>query len=507
MSTCLTYYSCADSYLMNTILRDHWNWTADNNYITSDCEAVSYISNSHHYASSNAAGTADAFNAGMDTSCEYSGSSDINGAWNQKLLNSTTVNRALTRLFQGLVRAGYFDGSKALYSSIGASSINTASAQQTALLAAQEAIVLTKNDGTLPLPLKSGSKVAMIGFWADTGADLQGGYSGTAPFLHTPAYAARQAGYSVTVAAGPNQSPGSDTWTTNAVAAAQKSDYIIFFGGLDPNAAGEGNDRSSLSWPTAQITLIQRLASLNKPLVVVQSGDQLDDTQLLNTAGVNGIFWASFPGQDGGTAIMNLISGAAAPAGRLPVTKYPANYTKVNIGDMALRPSGSNPGRTYRWYPTPVQPFGTGLHYTTFNATFGTQAGNMSYNIQSLVSSCSNTYPDTCPVPALPVLITNSGNRTSDFVALVFVQSQTGPTPYPLKTLVAYSRLKAIAPAQTSTAYLAWTLGDLARRDSNGNNILYPGTYTLLLDQPTQKTVNFTLTGTAATLETWPKAP
>ena len=497
--------ACASSYLMNTILRQHWNWTDSNNYITSDCEAVSYVSNSHHYAKTNAEGTADCFNAGMDNSCEYSGSSDIPGAWSSKQLNETTVNRALLRLYEGLVRVGYVDGAKAQYKNLSSSSLNSKTAQNLALQAATDSIVMTKNDGSLPLPLKSGSKVAMIGFWASNSSDLLGGYSGSPPFLHTPAYAATQLGYTVNLADGPRLQASGDQWTNAAVSAAQKSDYIIFFGGLDTSATAEGVDRTSVAWPGAQVALIQKLAAVGKPLVVVQMGDQLDSSILLALKGVNSIFWAGWPGQDGGTAIMQLISGIKAPAGRLPVTQYPANYTSVPMTDMNLRPGSSNPGRTYRWYSTPILPFGTGLHYTTFTATFG--AGNLTWDIQTLMSTCKNTYPDTCTLPELSVRVANTGKTVSDFVALVFVSSTTGPSPYPIKTLVSYGRLPGIAAGTTATASLKWTLGSLARFDSKGNAILYPGVYTLMLDQPTQTTAKVTLTGTAVTLDTWPQQP
>jgi len=60
---------------------------------------------------------------------------------------------------------------------------------------------------------------------------------------------------------------------------------------------------------------------------VVQMGDQVDSSSLNSNPGVNGILWAGYPGQDGGTAIINIITGKTAPAGRLPVTQYPVSKT------------------------------------------------------------------------------------------------------------------------------------------------------------------------------------
>ncbi|KAF1995577.1 glycoside hydrolase family 3 protein [Amniculicola lignicola CBS 123094] len=495
--------ACANTFLMGSILRDHWKW-GENSYITSDCEAVLDISKNHHYASSNAAGTALSFNAGMDSSCEYSGSSDIPGAWKSGALNETTVDRALIHLYYGLVRAGYFDGSAAVYAKLDAADVNTKAAQQLTLQAASDGIVMLKNDKTLPLSLNPGAKVAMVGFWANDSSKLQGGYSGPAPFLHSPVYAARQLGLAVQTITGPTlqNNTARDTWTANALAAAKDSDYILYFGGQDTTAAGEGADRLSLAWPEAQVSLINKLGGLGKPLVVIQMGDMLDNTPLLANRGVNSILWASWPGQDGGSAVMNIISGTTAVAGRLPVTQYPANYTSLPMTNMDLRPGGLNPGRTYRWYPTPVQSFGFGLHYTSFKASL--DAFKPRFSIQELLQNCTNDFPDTCALPPLSIKVTNTGNRTSDFVALVFIKSTNGPKPYPIKTLVAYRRLRDIAPGLTANAWMEWTLGNVARHDEKGNTVLYPGNYEILHDEPAHAAWNFTLTGTEAVLDKWP---
>lgn len=169
---------------------------------------------------------------------------------------------------------------------------------------------------------------------------------------------------------------------------------------------------------------------------------------------------------------------------------------------MTLRPSANNPGRTYRWYSKAVQAFGFGLHYTSFKASFGQYSSSLS--IQDLVKGCKNSAQDTCALPSLPINVANTGQRTSDFVALVFVASEIGPKPYPIKTLATYSRLHGIAPGKTATASLSWTLGSLARHDEKGNTVLYPGTYTLMVDEPTQRTSTLVLTGHSVTLDRWP---
>ncbi|RYP69886.1 hypothetical protein DL771_005829 [Monosporascus sp. 5C6A] len=507
--------SCASPYLLQTVLREHWGWTEHNNYVTSDCEAVLDVWLNHRYAETNAEGTALCFEAGTDTSCEYTSSSDIPGAWEQGLLKEETVDRALLRLYEGLVRAGYFDGNHSTWAHLGWEHVNTPEAQALALRAAEEGIVLLKNDGTLPLEDAESATLALVGFWADDGSKLQGGYHGRAPFLNSPADAARAAGLDVIVAGGPilQDETAQDNWTAPALAAADQADYIIYFGGFDTSLAGETRDRTHLDWAPAQAALLRRLGELGKPLIVVQLGDQLDDSELLAADWASAILWASWPGQDGGTAVMNLIRGEVAPAGRLSITMYPSNYTdQVPMTDMALRPSIDNengrllPGRTYRWYPDAVRPFGYGLHYTEFEPSVPSLY-NSTLDVQALLASCDKQHRDMCPLPALPVDVTNAGNRTSDYVVLAFVKSEAGPAPYPIKTLVGYERLRGVEAGETRRASLAWTLGDLARHDEDGNTVLYPGTYTVVIDEPERASVELRLVGDVAVLDEWPAPP
>jgi hypothetical protein len=90
-------------------------------------------------------------------------------------------------------------------------------------------------------------------------------------------------------------------------------------------------DRNVITWPGEQLELISQLANLTKPLIVVQMGTQVDSSSLVSNPGVNGLLWAGYPGQDGGTAIINIITRKTAPAGRLPVTQYPVSVNAPNL--------------------------------------------------------------------------------------------------------------------------------------------------------------------------------
>jgi beta-D-xylosidase 4 len=502
--------ACASPYLMDTILRKHWNWTDQNQYVVSDCDAVYYLGNAnggHRYKSSYAAAIGASLEAGCDNMCWATGGTtpDPASAFNSRQFTQATLDKAMLRQMQGLVRAGYFDGPNSLYRNLTAADVNTQVARDTALKAAEEGIVLLKNDNILPLALNgSNSQVAMIGFWANTADKMLGGYSGTPPFKHDPVAAARSMGITVNYVNGPLTQTNADT--SAAVNAAQKSSVVIFFGGIDNTVEKESQDRTSIAWPSGQLTMIQRLAQTGKPVIVVRMGTHVDDTPLLSIPNVKAILWAGYPGQDGGTAVMNLITGLASPAGRLPVTVYPSSYTnQAPYTNMAMRSSSSYPGRTYRWYKDAVFPFGHGLHYTDFSVA--PQDFPTTFSIADLLASCkgSVTYLELCPFPSLSVSVTNTGSRASDYVVLGFLAGDFGPSPRPIKSLATYKRVFDVQPGKTQMAELDWKLESLARVDDKGNRVLYPGTYTLLLDQPTLANITFTLTGEETVLDQWPQ--
>jgi beta-D-xylosidase 4 len=343
--------------------------------------------------------------------------------------------------------------------------------------------VLLKNDNTLPLP--PNKTVALIGPYANATTQLQGNYQGTAKYIRTMIWGATNAGYKV------NFIPGTEINTTNtagfdaAVSAAKQADIVIYAGGIDNTIEAEGHDRMTIDWPGNQLDLIQRLAQVGKPLVVVQfGGGQLDGSTLLSNSNIGALLWAGYPGQAGGAAVFDILTGNEAPAGRLPVTQYPAGYVDdVAMTDMSLRPGTDNLGRTYRWYKDAVLPFGYGLHYTTFHVSWKKSNFGL-YNTGSLAMHASKIAPaDTALFDTFTLTVTNTGKVMSDYVALVFLTTDNaGPTPYPIRTLVGYQRVKKIKPGETRKVDIDVTLGSVARTADNGDLVLYPGSYVLQVD-------------------------
>ncbi|KAB2575874.1 Glycoside hydrolase family 3 [Lasiodiplodia theobromae] len=510
--------TCADPWLLQTVLREHWGWDQEDQWVVSDCDAIQNVYLPHEWGATREEAVADSLKAGTDLNCGTYYQRYLPGAYDQGLINDTDINRALTRTFASLVKLGYFDAAEDQpYRQIGWSDVNTQHAQDLALKAAQEGIVLLKNDGLLPLSLDGVSSIALIGSWANATEQMQGNYYGIPPYLHSPLYAAQQLGVTVNYAEGASQgNPTTDDWGAEYEAAA-KSDVIIVVGGIDNDVESEELDRVAIAWSGPQLDMITQLATYGKPVIVVQMGaGQLDSTPLVANANVSALLWAGYPGQDGGVALFDVITGAVAPAGRLPVTQYPARFTReVPMTDMALRPSDTSAGRTYKWYNgTAVFPFGFGLHYTNFSAEVTSGPDGKSFAIADLVSSCgtnSTAKLDLCPFTSLAVAVTNTGAVDSDYVALAFLTGSFGPLPRPKSSLVAYDRLHGIAAGTSQTAALNLTLGSLARVDENGDKVLYPGDYAVLIDVPDQPlaSVNFTLTGDDAgtVIESWPRLP
>ena len=214
--------------------------------------------------------------------------------------------------------------------------------------------------------------------------------------------------------------------------------------------------------------------------------------------------WAGYPGQSGGTAIWDILQGKVAPAGRLPLTQYPASYISVPMTDMSLRPSATNPGRTYKWFTgTPVFEFGHGLHFTTFKSSWK-KAPATEFSIEKLVHGAKNPL-DLAPFTTFQVDVQNTGKLQSDYVALLFANGTGGPAPHPNKELVSYTRLQGIKPGQTTTANLPVTLGSIARTDSKGNLWLFSGTYTVTLDTPGALSHTFRLVGKDTQISNFPQ--
>ncbi|NUR45989.1 MAG: glycoside hydrolase family 3 protein [Sphingomonas sp.] len=174
--------ACASDELLKDHLRGAWQFQG---YVVSDCDAVKDISDNHHYAPDAAAGIAAAIRAGVDNECHTATlgpnppplGERYREALSRHLITEADIDRALVRLFAARFRNGDLPGIRT-DAPVPVSAIGTPEHQALALKAAEESLVLLKNDGVLPL--KPGVKIAVIGPLADATRVLRGNYSSAA---------------------------------------------------------------------------------------------------------------------------------------------------------------------------------------------------------------------------------------------------------------------------------------------------------------------------------------
>ncbi|MBD9338847.1 MAG: glycosyl hydrolase [[Ruminococcus] faecis] len=241
--------------------------------------------------------------------------------------------------------------------------------------AAEESIVLLKNEDQI-LPLKPGTKVAVIGDFAKV-PRYQGAGSSLVNSAKQPEaildvigsidldVVAYEQGYIR------NRKPNQKL-TKAAVELAKKADIVLFFGGLDEISESEGLDRTHMSMPAAQETLLNELTTVNKNIIVVLSAGSAIEMPWYPY--VKGIVHGYLGGQAGASAMLNVLTGKVNPSGKLNET-YPIHYEDTPA--YAYYPSKERSSEYreslyvgYRYYTTVGKstrfPFGYGLSYTTF---------------------------------------------------------------------------------------------------------------------------------------------
>ncbi|KAI1738219.1 glycoside hydrolase superfamily [Xylaria scruposa] len=503
--------TCADPWLLQNVLREHYGFGGDR-WVTADCDALGNVWTDHHYGGSAANAAAASLNAGTDLDCGQFWPQNLPSAYNSRMFNDTVLDRSLIRRYASMVRLGWFDApAKQPYRQIAWADVAKPDAKALALRAAQEGLVLLKNEGTGKLPLSKTTvkRVAVVGPLATATTQMQGNYYGIAQSISTVVNAFKAAGFEVTNAQGCALTGTSTSGFSAAVNLAKAADATVFVGGMDTSIEAEDRDREQITWPGVQLSLIQQLATATgeKPFIVVQMGTMVDSSALVSEKNVNALVWAGYPGQDGGTAVASILTGDKAPAGRLPVTQYPGDYVnQVPMTNMNLQPGNGNPGRTYKWYSKPpVFPFGHGLHYTSFNVSLPANLPT-AFTTSDLVNS-NNTEGsplDLLPLTSVLASVTNTGNVTSDYVLLAFLKGEYGPSPYPNKSLVAFTRLHDIKPGDTATGALDIKVGSIARSDADGALTLWPAKYKLVLDIDDRASWDFEITGTATVLDKLP---
>jgi len=330
---------------------------------------------------------------------------------------------------------------------------------------AQQAIVLLKNDGTLPIKKEKLKKIALLGPNINNPEVQLGNYNGFPSRIITPLDGLKdELGknvqiYSDTVIGYYGDTPASFASTLNKI---KDVDLIIYVGGISPRIEGEemrvkapgffGGDRTSILLPQVQTDLLKALKSSGKPVVfVMMTGSAI--AVPWESQNINAIVNAWYDGEFAGKAIADVIFGNYNPSGRLPVTFYASDSDLPDFEDYHMT------NRTYRYFKgNALYPFGYGLSYTQFSYSWNVQP-NKKYTANETVTCC--------------LKIKNTGTRNGDEVAQVYIKyPQTGKT-LPLKELRYFER-KTIAKGAEEEIKISIPIAQLAKWDDSTGDLRVP---------------------------------
>lgn len=367
------YKACGNDYLLNRVLKGDWQYKG---WVMSDWGAVDDVSY---------------FKSGLDQQMGYQlDKQHWFGPPLANLVASGDVSRSrVSDSVRRILRSLFTMGITAPYEP---QPIDYKGHAQVALDAARGGIVLLKNDGILPLAAKART-ILVVGGNADFGVLSGGGSSQVTPSNGAPRII-EQGGDGVMalfsrhlyMAGAPLDAlrkalPGTTISFQNgysaetAAAYAAKADMVIVFA---TKWEGEGVDSGSLALPQGQDRLISALADANPNLVVVLETGNPVTMPWLDQA--KAVVQAWYPGQEGGQAIADILTGSVNPSGRVPIT-YPASidqYPRVALPGLGLAdrtpvkvPYDEGADAGYRGFAksgeTPLFAFGHGLSYTSFS--------------------------------------------------------------------------------------------------------------------------------------------
>jgi len=336
--------------------------------------------------------------------------------------------------------------------------------------------VLLKNDGTLPL--KNVSSIALIG--PSSATQRIGGYS-SIPQFHVPsvyeelkalageAVTIRQcSGCGISSQTAPRTVDGQPHLNTKGEAAIEENldeavtiasmcDVIVFVGGDDTVTSGEGRDRCELTLYGPQRDLLERLARLGKPLVLVlENGKPLElsrESELCSS-----ILMTFFGGEAGAKAIAEALLGHFSPGGKLPIslprhsTRIPCYYSMLPGGDLQFLegPKG------------PLYAFGHGLSYASFE-----------YSDLRIRKVGPTDAEVTCAV-------TNTGSMEADEVIQLYIDDVDSSVVTPLKLLKDFRRV-TLAPGEKKEVRFKLGYDHFKLMDIHYNWAVEPGRFRILV--------------------------
>lgn len=424
----------AHDWLVNGVLRNEWGFKG---YVIADWAAVQGLEKRMRYAKTQEEAAAMAIKAGVDQECFRHKTKSapfvqaLKSAIEQGLLTEEELNVSVRRLLRLRFMTGDFDDqSLNPYSKIPKSVLECETHKQLALKAAEQSIVLLKNDNILPLK-DNDDKVAVIGPFADY--CWLGIYSGNpkSKISNLEGIQKRAKG-EVSFAEGCSIKGADDDQQKidEAVALAKNVETVILIVGNDESTATETLDRLSLNLPGNQHKLIKAVQAVNKNivLVLVPSGSTSVGWEQEN---IPGIVCAWPNGQEQGTALAKMLFGDINPGGKLSTSWVKSEKDLPHFHDYNVKTWKDDYGpvvsRTYMYAePEPLYPFGFGLSYTQFDIKDLKLDKKSLKSMEDLVVS---------------VNVANVGSMDGDEVVQVYVRDVETDRVVPIKALKGFERV------------------------------------------------------------------
>ncbi len=452
-------------WLLTDILRNEWGFKG---FVVSDAFAVASLV-THGYASDGADAAYKAAMAGLSmdmASATYT--NNLPKLVAEGKVPESQLDAAVLPILALKYQLGLFDHPYTDESKTDAMLSRPEGLELERKLAGRSMVLLKNENKTLPLS-KSLKKVAVIGPLADSGQDIEGGWTvegmfGSGSKSHpVTVYAGIKnklgADAQVTLVAGPQPArlfaglldqlsgrkpvpPPTEEemqdWLKKTKAAADDADVVVAVLGELSSMSSEASSRASSFLPGIQEQMLEVAAQSNKPVVLVlENGRPLDIRWAASH--VPAILESWYPGTEGGNAVADILFGDVNPGGKLPVSwarsggEEPLYYNHNLTHEPEDRPSFTS--RYWDVSSKPLYPFGYGLSYTTFKfanlhlakATMGTDDTN-----------------------EVSVDVTNTGSVAGDAVAQVYIHQRSGSASRPVRQLKGFQRV-ALKPGETQT--------------------------------------------------------
>ncbi len=428
---------CGSPSLLNDILRKEWGFRG---HIVTDCWALDDIWLRHKVVETREEAAAMAAKAGVNLNCGYI-YQYLPQAIEKGLVQETVLDSILRPLLKTRFKLGLFDPPEMLpWATLGEEAVNNAEHKALAYEAAAKSIVLLQNkNNVLPLNRDSISNIFVAGPTAADILALTGNYNGWSGKMVTfleGIVNSVDAGTKVDYSLGCQLStPGNYTGFWEA----QMADMIVLclgntrmLEGEDGDAMlnGNGGDRTDLRLPESQREYIKLLREKapDKPIIaIITGGSAIALQDVLEIA--DAVLFAWYPGEQGGTAMADILFGKVNPSGKLPVTFY------KSIDDLPPFDDYSMQGRTYKYFTgEPLFPFGFGLSYTTFDVVGFKVDKDTLHEGEKLLAE---------------ITLKNTGEIAGEEVITVFATQITGDEP-PKRYLVGFGRV-LLYPGEMTT--------------------------------------------------------